>query len=830
MSRIVYTYHSLDCLETHPKYNEFSKYPHITATADLAKAVNNRYKDSIHSVTHIQSIIHQMAPYWSSRETLLEQQINISRVIRDVDIKDDESLLLESFQKNKSSVLNAIRLLVEASVYPDEISISCPEESLFYRIWWGMEDSDQSIARFRKEFDKAEDKPAYFKTKSKSFDFDFDFDTIVLHGFYFITPIQERLFDILEANGKNLVFLSHIDDYSSPVNEIWKKTFSEKDGFPSESKWVSSPGSNGNNSYFSGIFQGKRSSIKPTNIHLLKYQNENEFINDFKRLIDDNYLIFGTDIKKSEELLKPYFPDFFKTRHLLAYPIGQYIYCLHSMWNSRNEQLEFSIDDLITCFSSGWLEYHGEKATDYVGDLQRLKVYTSDCKTVEEWQNRLQLLTNTINNVSESFEKHLSEVPDESFRWHRIMSNPLLNFSFFSIDIKKVEVINGFITSIINTANMLFGDGSELSLLEHFNKIKDILHNHDDANLLKEEQAILDEISERLFIDDNNITTCLPGDLSDAIMIIIGSGSVDEDADEINGDYTNQLIKPLYQSETAVLFSNKKIHLCLSDESRLPGQKQKYPWPITFEMLSNLNMANPEKYYRYVADMINVVENSALAKRYLFYSLLENSDVEISWIEEEDEKKVNPSPYINLLSGLYDIHIDDYRESNAPGRWIPYKPLEPSGAILDSDIAEVSLDTALCPWRRAYGYQLLDHPYYSTDFHISFALSRMIGVFSKLTNEKKEKVAKQIFEIFPFLNRISMQQSVDYAGGFFTGDTDSLDNISYPEDRLKIHMLQKSIYNKALQLRDIDKNAPSDLDDKTCMYCPFKDDCPHSIL
>ena len=137
---------------------------------------------------------------------------------------------------------------------------------------------------------------------------------------------------------------------------------------------------------------------------------------DVKRLLDEEFVIYSTDVKATDELLKEFYPSVYKRRHLLSYPVGQYIYRLHSMWSTKDQCLTMSIDDVQACFASGWVECDGINAMKHMHGLEKLKTYVSDCRTIDQWEARLALLQNTKDTVLASFEKHLGQVPQEHRR------------------------------------------------------------------------------------------------------------------------------------------------------------------------------------------------------------------------------------------------------------------------------------------------------------------------------------------------------------------------------------------------------------------------------
>jgi len=118
MARKVYTYSSISNLKRHPNFHEIAAAPHITATKDLMESVSEVYTD-IRDVIQVHSILREIVGEWDVESTRFQQYINLSVLMRKMNVAKGEQNLHRSFMKNKKAVLDAIRMLVEADLYPD---------------------------------------------------------------------------------------------------------------------------------------------------------------------------------------------------------------------------------------------------------------------------------------------------------------------------------------------------------------------------------------------------------------------------------------------------------------------------------------------------------------------------------------------------------------------------------------------------------------------------------------------------------------------------------------------------------------------------------------
>lgn len=841
MGRRVYTYRSIAALDKHPGYGDLVQYPHITATGDLYHVIQAQYKQ-FRSVVDVHALQKGIIADWEDPDVSFRQFINISRVIRKLPIIEEERVIHGSFLKNKVKVLNAIRLLVEADIEPREFVPTCIEERLFQRIWIALENEDESFGELRVTMASYLENQEDFKSTLRKIAPCMIADTIVLHGFYFITPIQERLFDMLERCGKTLIFLCCIDDTVPEVQEIWYKVLSQSNKFDSPEKWVRDEPVSLRNQPFGSAFGKTPDFRKQHHISAIKYESEIDFVRDVKRLLDEDFVIYSTDVKAADELLKEFYPSVYKRRHLLSYPVGQYIYRLHSMWSTKDQCLTMSIDDVQACFASGWVECDGINAMKHMYGLEKLKTYVSDCKTIDQWEARLVLLQNTKDTVLASFEQHLDDVPQEHRRWHRMMADPFLNLSCFDYDDGLLQELIDLIKHLIRTARTLFVGPGELTIATHMDKVRKILADgEEEKTLLEEEAAIIEELTSRLNYHDLGVRTCLPGEISEAIMIVIGGGILDEDNYSIQSGKNETFIKPLYQVESAPILGNGKVHLCLSDENRLPGKVKPYVWPLNNDFLDRLLVPSHDRRRQYLDDMRFVMDNSPLANRYLFFSLLQNDIVEVSWVATEDEKEISASPYIQILEHLFQvpvIHSEKRQWTTAETHLIGALEKDVSMQVnLEQESAiEAKMDVVMCPWRYIYGYVLSERPVYSSDFHYGFALSNLIGAIAAVSSMPKQAAGDAVLGLFPYLRDVEKQQIMDHVPSIINEDEDIMDDASYPQARLLVHFLQRRIKEKAeerlgKQMQDeavyaAVLNTAKEYDQ--CMYCPYSTACPHA--
>ena len=799
----------------------------ITATSELSHAMSAYYPD--YTVLDVHSFITAIIPEWEGNVKDVKNYVMLRNVIEDYvndnEVGEESSTYL---RRNAGDMWNAIKLLIEADIYPDDVDVlkSVPLRH-FKNIWNNLEVENEQIMSFRSVFsfelsqrekviEKIEDKIGTLK------------EDIFLLGFYFITPIQDRIFDILEKSGFNLFLLNcHDKDYKF-ATEIWEKTFSEEYE-NSEIEDIQNDYSLEN--YFGDALLRKINDIP---IEIIKHHTEFEFAEMVKEAKDREEVLYSPDAKRCEKILKEYYPEFYNQKHLLSYPVGQYINFLHMMWNTFTNHMDLKYEYVYKCFASGWLTIDDENGRDYLYEVGLLEPYFKWCHEKAEWEKRLDHLIEVKGNIGGFVNR---EKGDE--RWHKLLGNPFNNVGIYTISGESIDAIKRLINKLIEDAEFLFAGGDRVDLYEHFQRITKIIQAHiDKEELLQEEIEIANELLLQLNDETTKGIVCPMSGIRDAIVLLIGDYFNEYETQEEETSNRERMVLPLSMVEAAMLNNyGQKIHLVLADEFNLPGQPKKLPWPLTNEMLDNLKIQEREHTRRYVKDMRAVIDNRPLAYRYLFYSFMGTSNLEnkpvlsIEWICNKDKKEVDVSPYIKLLD-VEDCYrdvvgkSDDY-ESIARNA----SQIENVGTITppNADVPEeVMGDYLLCEKRYVYSYLVNYLPRFTSEFQYSFELSKLISAFTIVSGMNKNLIAEEITSLFPFLRPIELRQSTDFASSQGKPEPYIYDGIEYPGQRLLTHYLNDGL------IREVRRRNDDYLNDRTiskgfvehgCTYCPYSDVC-----
>lgn len=905
MSIKIINYNDITKLKYHREYDLIKKTLHICAAASTTRGMYQMYGNDFEKpILSIGDIIKYIVGEWDDSVVKIGQYTSITRYIKELDeqlkshpdYKIKYERLLKGMRRNQQDIQNAIRNLVECNIFPHEFEPMTDEEKIFLALWYKLEsnENDKSIYAFRNEIYKNlnDDKEfkerfrdAILKTiknkekilirennnnepKSRFYEiltkYKKEIDDkqsiprrVVLHGFYYIRPVQDRLITLMQKSGIEIIFLNWYDEKYPEVFHIWEKTFDKSWGYPSKEEWITDSNKDEYRwcDLFADIYKGKvnqndLNKIKQGKMPQLKcYDNSIEFVNDYKENMNDRY--YSPESHKMDNMLKDYFPEKFKNRHFLSYPIGQFLYEIHKMWDEESSQLKIDIECLQQCFSSGWLseEINGKKenSKDYIYDLYLIKTYFKNCESINQWQDRLNLLktikSEVVNNLNTDKEKE-----DKNYRLHQSSSNPFMKFSFFKIEESRIDAIIKFINRLVNIATYLFSDNEEIKLSEYMKKIDKVIERTSFDDINEVEEKIVTNLKKKILKPLKNEVYCYPEDIADAIILFLG-GDFEQNEDNNREKRKDGIIDPIEKIEGASISyrSDACVHICQISEDSMPGNNKSYPWPLNKENVKRIN--TPRDYSNKLLDRMKLIyDERGEINRYLFYCALQSSDnIKFSWIKNWEDKVIDQSIYIKLLStwiekfkeidASYDIDVGEKYEINK----LEIKPFNKNE--INKLSRECIEEYKICPRRFYYSYIINDFPTFTSDFHHRFLFTNIIKSISATLQCRNTTVYNQIEQFFPQWNIIEKTQLKEYSDKFNVSKNnnyDVFDGVSYISTRDLTNFLIPSyfkLFNKGSYTdKIISENTKTGIFKATpengqkCTYCPHIDYCSLSIL
>ena len=821
MSRLVYTYTDLTKINTCKNFIELMRYPQITVSADLRKCLNGKLEidkvqglvadDSNFRVTEFQSFAKAIDEDWDSDQSKFAEMIILSEFMRGKLEEAGENKKIRNWLvgclRNLDSILSAIIMLEQAEVKPEDLNPGRDRNfNLFVEAWKNLIDKDPIIMQFRTRMNGMDSKDAWKPVFRKVFNLDSiaSVDVLVFHGFYYITPYQERVMRMLENAGFKLVFLIPYDERFPYAYEIWNETYSVERGYVAKEEWhiektvADDP--------YGEIFEGNNAQIQ-NQLTIKEYASVMEFVDDVKHIREKGFSLYSSDFKSANQMLKDYFPEAYGERKILSYPIGQFISTLNRMWDEDNQTIVIEEDELIECFSSGWLAVDGISGKQYMQDLMYILPFFNGCRTIEEWEKRITLFKEIEQSAILPFEVDMD--PDESVsRWQEAIGSPLKNFSMYAVASDKLDIILKLITQLLEMAKELFGKNELVRVQDHIHTLDLILKKHElSQELYSEERKLVQDIFETLSADNSFDAMCHLADIARALDLFI-CGRYEEGEIQTN---RIGLVYPLYFIDAACVKNRSKVHICMCDVESLPGGNKDYVWPLTGKKMKEVYALTKNPY---VLNLIQIMESTTLCNRYFTYCALKNKEVTLSWISTMGEKMLAPSPYIKLLMEVTGTKLTPAARHAISANRVTETPTS-IGRIekYDNDkaparmIKEARMDYALCPMKYILGYVVEKFPTYQSDFQINYALNALISAMYNLMKEQGMKVDEAyeaVIALFPSMRKVEKRQVYDYISYDRREDDMDYGNRTecggryYTDERLKIHYPNQDVRGETL--------------------------------
>ena len=768
MSNRVYTYTKVSELKHAPYFKEIAPLPQLTLSREMAVNMSYDMKIFKGNIMGFLNFSQRLFPGWNTSGQKFVYVTALNRFLRDkiaaVHDRAERDWLFGCKKNLYAAIQNMIRL-EEARVRPEDMEASDRDLSLFLEMWKYLEQLDGSIAAFRNRLRELEQPGNFEREAERAFRFHGN-KAIVWNGFQFLTPIQRFVYDCFVKSGYSIYALIQDEKKYPYANEIWRHLYNESNGYPPYEDWIRFEDPDSKNP-LGEIFETGEKTSAP-NVKIIKYSNTIEFVEDISRIQEQGFYLYSADDYTANRMLKDYFSERYEVRNLLSYPIGQFVYMLHKMWDENRQCIILSADGLRKCFASGWLTAHGKSSIQYTDDLERILPYFENCHTLEGWNERLSCFSDAYDNAYDVFSQTEEETGLEK-RKQRALANPLSHFGPFSIGEDRIRGVIDLIGQLIRMAKELFASNEPVSIQQHMSKLDALLYFRDGMpqDLYREEKEKIKQIFLALENDQVKDFMCYPGDLAAALLSFM-SGTMEDETDDRHGLKT--LVFNIFQIESASVFAKEKVHICLADITKLPGTSGSYRWPLDETILREIAEKTAGTY---ASDWLENNRLTALANRYYVYNALKNKDVEISWIYQQGEKRLSPSPYITLLDQLSDAGIQDSTLRNLDLQYVNgvmvHKRLDKTYSIKENKkwhLYEDELEYALCPMRYVYSCVLGENFAYMNEYQQNRAIVRLIQVLNALLKGRysMEQIAQQVFELFPYIRKAEKCDMLESAG------------------------------------------------------------------
>lgn len=867
----------------HPN-SSFSTYKddiHITATNSLKvgmmksnSGLNRWFTGPIISFAELLKYI---GGDWSKGKTRLEQHTLLTKELRKFS-EENPSLnndLFSAIDKNQELILKTIRLLSESgytsSIVSKILQNTTEQEKIFLKLWRAVESNSSyfNIHDWFKELSKSP-KSKFSAALEKLFE-DIISDKqkrinaniphgdsaqdivytrikqgkkskLVLHGFYFLVPIQKRLFDVLSEKYDIIHVVNYQPNYKHGFQTVERFLHIQQVGFERALPYPYTVNYHAKEFLYAlnGSFIAPKMVMNEKDIKKVNYFEFNT-LQQFKRYTQNNdeHYVSPRTIEV-RDFLTPI--EHVHYKKLSEHPLGAFLVNIHLINKRKFNVITGKYDDienvthtlLREIFHSGYLFVEGINAKREMRTLDFLQVISKGFTTFDQWTRCIDDLITTKQKIKNQLAHHNSY---DSYE-HRLYSfyHEAIGY-FYSTEESLIFVKKG-ICIIQKLFNMLF-NGTEINISEYV----EILEAHINKNIVASLPENLDkEIAKSIIsalkeLKEDSLDQLDRKDLMHGLRYFLAQDAdIEEYEEELYGYIepgTTETISSLLNSDGLQFEDNRVVHFSLMDNEAFPTSQSLNIWPLSIESFDLLCKSNV-----YLNQLKIRKELEVEIACYQFYLIMSNAvKLNFSIVRRlNKQKQLKRCFYLNfvtLIKGSYQQinqllqkeEIPTYLEETIKFNKHQYE-------MLPAQLFN------RCPKRFVYSLLIDRRPTFYDSFHEPFLFQQLIQYNQVHTEEQsRQDMIEQYRNWFPHWSEtkkdIYQTAAIDYAinnSSWIRKQEVSVDDKLYRNAFVRLNLFGSRSENENRGKNFNVNNVPLTRSGDNCKYCPFQFVCKESQL
>lgn len=659
------------------------------------------------------------------------------------------------------------------------------------------------------------------------------YNKIIIHGVHRITPIMYYLFECLQREGIEVIFLINYAKNMPNLYKTWENVYSWTGVDFEYVEEVDFKDRKALAKVMYDVIEGKDETSEldfDDDENIVKiYNNLTEFAdgevrkcfseadNSLNGMKTQYYAVNGTS---SNEILKTYFPEHYEQKPFLSYPLGQFILGLYNMWDFEEQVLKINYRSLSECAVVNILEF--ESKVNMLDLINKIKLYFSDIENLEDIYDRIKTLKSSKDKVNNC----------QTY-------NGFKYISFFNVSAVELDEFEKFLAFLDNTAQTIFYNKGDVVFNQHYAELIKIMEDSISVNnaVLNVEKELLNEISKRLQKVSGDSVVGNIKDVEMALHLYL---------EERFLGTSNWIVRDFEQIDGAVLLSEKTKaetynFSLLSNKNMTKQRDDVLPWPLDETMLNGyFNKNNTVQVIT-----TGILERKNFLKYSLFYGVLfSKCKIQLSYLAEEDGDEQSMYYLLDAIGLKQEKATDKQRGFNRRP-----KVSNESGNFGSDKLEEEHASIfSICPYKFFMKYVLKEGISYYSDFHIRyFVLNYLTIKAGKVSSFDLNNEIKELEKLFPFWDSIAFE---DIKKDFNRKKDDrkqykSSGVLSYEEKKqifliaqwsieddkdqpVKLMKFNKYKNDKVVEYMNSDKLYPEPKDipnKKVCQYCNFNDVC-----
>ncbi|MCZ2262328.1 hypothetical protein [Isoptericola sp. QY 916] len=487
---------------------------------------------------------------------------------------------------------------------------------------------------------------------------------IVHHGFYFYTPPQWAMFQLLrQIADVDQVFLVH-DDGENPSFETWRRFFEPVWGMPTAVRVGQDPPLTPFATSFRDAINGR--AVVAENLKGLRVLNcaspaelVREWAHEDTRRPEPRR--FAADAPTVQRFARRLGPTGKEAPSLAQLPVGAFLLGLHDCIRAEPGQrasVALTVEALVDIVATGYLPFeHVYEPSQLAAAVRRAQQYFYGCDSGDQWRDRARHLVKAIE-IHVAPRGAREPGANDVDRIQSAASNPLRLAPWADITLDEARLIETAITKIVGFADGLVARET-VRLGAHIGFIRDQIERGLRALGESERATILAKLNGFSVGLDESLDA---EGLADVVTMLLGR---DADVDAVGEEADHEgSIGPLRSLDALGLRpAEAPVHVANLSEANFPASRPRRTWPFELTNLKPMNDGGPVDL---ISDLLDLRESTAaLSDLYLMWLCLDGVDPDhgltISWLSRAEGEKQYVSPLIGLLT-IPDVKSDDIRE------------------------------------------------------------------------------------------------------------------------------------------------------------------------
>ena len=483
---------------------------------------------------------------------------------------------------------------------------------------------------------------------------------LVHHGFYFYSPQQWALWQLLKGHPKvGQCFIVH-DDGTNRAFESWRHYFIERLLMP-QIEHMEAPSNPGRASALRDALEGRRVSeaVLTPKTKIIGFENAAEFVRHWrvqgataKAKGVPRPELFAPMHKELDRVIDRMSPGQTATSVNLAnLPVGQFLLALHDCIEftpNGQPELVFTGERVLDMAASGYLDVAGGAVlpSEHLVALKRALPYFANIRLANEWLERARALERLVVGEVSALGPRVDGQSDIA-RISGSAANELRLAPWCDLSEPDVHAVVQTVKSAADLGNEVIRDGSGRP-----NNYLDWIRSRLERAMGKLSDEQQEEINTKLGgvgggLGDDDLD--LEG-VKEVVQIILGREMEFGLSDSDDGDEGGEVTNLRYLDVFGLGGSTADVHIANLSETLFPSRAQPYGWPFAEKHLI------PKTTARDVSvELLRTRSQTAqLGDLYLFWLVLAGMKPEyeltLSWVSKLGNELQNPSSLLTLIT------------------------------------------------------------------------------------------------------------------------------------------------------------------------------------